>query len=419
MPGLHAVLRKLAPLATIVLVACGGAHKSVPPVGTQPPDGGTSVTPPDTDGGVPPPGDAGAPVVPSLGGLSTGAVVAGHVALNASVPADTSRVDFQLDGTVFATVTAAPFSTTWNSFDTANGAHTLGIRATGAAGVATNSPPTPVTLQNHISHVFVIVMENEDWGAIKGSSAAPYINQVMLAQGAHAERYMNVPGLHPSLPNYLWLESGATQGVADDDVPANHRLATTRHLTTLLNDAGITWKSYQEDVPGTNCPLDYVNQYVPRHDPMVYFTDVTGGLDWNNAYCISHVRPYGELAKDLETNTVPAYSFITPNICNDMHDCGIAAGDAWLSREVPKILGSKAFQEGGALFLTWDESGGSDVPIGLVVMSPMARAGYTNSLSYTHSSTLRSLQEIFGVNAQYLGDAANATDLRDLFKTFP
>jgi phospholipase C len=261
-------------------------------------------------------------------------------------------------------------------------------------------------------------MENTDWRAVKGSAAAPYINRTLLPMGAHAEQYLNVPNLHPSLPNYLWLESGSAQGVADDDVPANHQLGTRQHLVSLLSAAGLSWKAYQEDISGADCPLDYVNRYAPKHNPMVYFTDVNGGANPAAPECIAHVRPYSELASDLAANTVPAYSFITPNLCNDMHDCGIATGDAWLALEVPKILASRAYIEGGALFITWDESAGSNVPIGFIALSPLAKAGYSSQVAFTHSSTLRSLQEIFGVSP-LLGDAARATNLADLFRSFP
>jgi hypothetical protein len=97
----------------------------------------------------------------------------------------------------------------------------------------------------------------------------------------------------------------------------------------------------------------------------------------------------------------------------------IAAGDTWLSQNVPAILGSSAFQNNGALFITWDESEGGDVPIGMIVLSPKAKGGgYSNSIAYTHSSTLRTMEEIFGVQP-LLGDAVNATDLSDLFSSFP
>src|SRR5205807_923332 len=111
--------------------------------------------------------------------------------------------------------------------------------------------------------------------------------------------------------------------------------------------------------------------------------------------------------------------------CDDMHDScsptnnAIRQGDTWLQNTVPAILSSQAYQNGGALFITWDEGEGSDGPIGMIVLSPAARGGgYSNSIPYTHSSMLRTLEEIFGVSLR-LGDAANATDLRDLFSTFP
>jgi hypothetical protein len=73
---------------------------------------------------------------------------------------------------------------------------------------------------------------------------------------------------------------------------------------------------------------------------------------------------------------------------------------------------------GGALFITWDEAGIGDGPIGMIVLSPVGRHGYSNTRRYSHSSTLRTFEEIFGV-APMLGDAANAIDLSDLFSTFP
>ena len=417
----------LRALVLLAAVACGGSksHTGVTQAEPPPPadDGGTTTVtpPPDTDGGTatPPPGsDGGAgavspPAAPSLGGVSAGATVAAQVPLTASVPAGTARVDFLLDGATLATSAAAPFTAVWDTFGAANGAHTLSINAIDGSGAATPSASVGVTVANHINHVFVIVMENHDWSSIKGNSAAPYINDTLLKQGAHAEQYLNVPNLHPSLPNYIWLEAGTNFGITDDSEPPQHPLTSKQHLVTLLENAGVTWKAYQEDIDGSNCPIAYVNDYAPKHDPMVYFTDVNG-----SSRCVQHIRPYGELAADLEADTVPQYSFITPNLCNDMHDCSVGTGDSWLAREVPHILASKAYREGGALFITWDESEGGNVPIGFMVMSPLAKPGYSNTVSYTHSSTLRSIEEIFGVTP-LLGGAATATALADLFKSFP
>src|SRR5579885_2510028 len=136
-----------------------------------------------------------------------------------------------------------------------------------------------------------------------------------------------------------------------------------------------------------------------------------------------NIRPFSELASDLQQQTVARYNFITPNLCDDMHDtcaplnASVKQGDTWLSQNLPMILNSQAHLNGGIVFITWDEGEGGDGPIGMIVLSPDAKGGgYTNTIRYTHSSTLRTLQEIFGVTP-LLGDAANVTDLSDLFKT--
>src|SRR5207248_5131225 len=173
---------------------------------------------------------------------------------------------------------------------------------------------------------------------------------------------------------------------------------------------------------GTTCPLTSIYPYAPKHNPFIYFDDVTNTNDPNSAYCIAHVRPYSELAADLQSNTVAQYVFITPNLCNDTHDScaplnnAILQGDQWLSTEIPRIMNSTAYQSGGAIFITWDEGEGGDGPIGMIVVSPFAKGGgYSNSIHYTHGSALRTFEEIFGVGL--LRDAASQTDLSDLFKT--
>jgi hypothetical protein len=429
-------IRQLAPARTlasffmVVAVACGGSSSnssnnsssgqvSTPVTNNPPasgPDGGTASNPPSD----PPP----ASTTPALTGITNGAVVAGQVSLAAAVPAGTAAVAFQVDGATVATASAAPFAAVWNSFGSANGAHSIVVQAQDSAGSAATSSAVSVTVGNHIKNIFVIVMENHDWSSIKGSASAPYINGTLLALGAHAENYQNVANLHPSLPNYIWLESGNNQGVADDGGPQSH-LLNVPHLTGLMNAAGVTWKSYQEDISGNDCPLNPVNKYFPKHNPALYFSDINGGLNAQSAVCKAHVRPFAELQADLDANTVPSYSFITPNICNDMHDnsgCqstnSIANGDGWLKTVIPNIMASQAYKDGGLILVTWDESEGGNVPIGMIALSPLAKAGYTSNVAYTHSSTLRSIEEIFGLTPM-LGGAANATDLSDMFHSFP
>jgi phosphatidylinositol-3-phosphatase len=282
----------------------------------------------------------------------------------------------------------------------------------------------PSNSRNSSSTIFLIVMENHNWSDIKNNPSAPYINNTLLPMASYAEQYYNPPGNHPSEPNYLWLEAGTNFGINNDADPnANHQ-STSQHLVTLLNNAGISWKSYQEGINGADCPLTDSGEYTPRHNSMVYFDDVTNNNNPDSSYCIAHVRPFAELATDLQHNTQARYNFITPNLCHDMHDtCSplndpVQQGDTWLAQHIPTILNSQAYQNHGIIFITWDEGEGGDGPIGLIVLSNNAKGGgYTNTIHYTHSSTLRTLEEIFGVSP-FLGDAAHSNDLRDLFKTF-
>lgn len=285
-----------------------------------------------------------------------------------------------------------------------------------ASTLAAGMPP--------IQTVFVIMMENYDWSSIKGNTNAPFINGTLLPMASHCEQYYNPPGLHPSEPNYLWLEAGTNFGIFNDSDPSVNHQNTTNHLVTLLNAAGISWKAYQEDISGTVVPLVSVGNYGVWHDPFVFFDDVTGTNNPSYPYGLAHIRPYSELAADLTNNTVARYNFITPNLCDDMHyacsplNNAIRQGDNWLAAAVPMILASKAYQNRGALFIIWDEGATADGPIGMIVLSPLARGnGYWNQIYYTHSSTLRTLQEIFGVTP-LLGDAANASNLADLFIPF-
>jgi len=343
-----------------------------------------------------------------------------------ALPTSTSTTRAPTTTTQRATTTnttpASTTSTTSSTTTSTTQQHTTTTRTT-TSTTLTNGTTTTSTLPA----VFVIVMENQNWSNIAGNPSAPYINNTLLPMASHAEQYYNPPGNHPSEPNYLWLEAGTNFGVRDDNSPANNHQGTTGHLVSLLEAAGVSWKTYQEDISGTVCPVtDYPGQfYVTPHNPFVFFDDVTGSNNRDDSYCIAHVRPYAELATDLGNNTVARYNFITPNVCNDMHgSCAplsdnVKQGDAWLSTEVPGILASQAYAEKGVLFITWDEAATGDGPIGMIVLSPVAKGGgYSNRIHYTHSSTLRTVEEIFGVSP-LLNDAANATDLADLFVTLP
>jgi hypothetical protein len=273
-----------------------------------------------------------------------------------------------------------------------------------------------------VQTVFLIMMENESWAQIGGNTAsAPYINSLLTrADAAYATQYYTPPGNHPSLPNYLWLDAGACFTYCGTDNPpaASPGGIAGQGLHSLLNGAGISWREYAEGIGDGSCPLADSGAYVTRHDPFVYFNDVSGTRS-----CVHNVRSFSDLADDLTYSTTARFNVIIPGVCDDMHDsCAplndpIKQGDAWLQTTLPPILGSSAYAQNGLVLILWDEgTNDSDGPIGLIALSRLTRGnGYAGSVHYTHSSTLRSLEEIFGVGPP-LGDAANAADLSDLFR---
>ena len=282
--------------------------------------------------------------------------------------------------------------------------------------------------------VFLIILENHNWlgsGGISGSPEAPYINNTLLPMAAVANNYFNPPGIHPSLPNYLWLEAGQDFGVHADGPPSQYHQSSHAHLSELLQSTGTPWRAYDESISGTVCPLlpeGAVNNtgaqvYQPRHSPQIYFDDMTNGENQRSPYCIAHVRPFAELGSDLNRGNIGRYNVITPNMCDDGHDtCGgneIAHIDTWLRNKLPIILDSAQYKAGHVtIFITADEAANGDGPIPFLALGGGVKHGYRNEIRYTHSSLLRTLEEIYGVSP-LLGSAAHATDLRDLFTTLP
>jgi len=253
-------------------------------------------------------------------------------------------------------------------------------------------------------HVFVIVMENQEYDSIVGSASAPYINSLVQQYGL-ATNFFGVT--HPSLPDYMALTSGDTYFV--DDCVGCQTAAV--NIADRLEAAGRTWTAYMEDMPAA-CTATDSGLYAAKHNPFVHYSDIVT----NGARCASHVVPFSRFSSDLANGPLANYIWITPNLCNDMHDCSIATGDAWLSRVVPGILQSPAFTANSVLFLTWDEGvtnagGGGHVP--LVVVSPQTPAGLRVNTSSNHYSLLRTIEDAWGLAP--LGQSAGATALSQFF----
>ena len=247
--------------------------------------------------------------------------------------------------------------------------------------------------------VFTIVMENHSRSEILGNKHAPFINQLAKDNAVAAGYHDSF--VHPSMPNYFWMVSGQNFGILDDKDPIKHHLDSRSHIADQLELAGLSWKSYQESM-GEPCGLKSRGRYAAKHNPFVYFDDING---WDGTAfhpekrCNEHVIDFSQLDVDIVKRALPRYVFITPNLDNDMHDGSIARGDAWLAAEVPKLMATDAYKQGGVIFLLWDEGGGtpaSDDPP-FIAISPHADAGKYSYVPYDTSSYLKSVQNILGV----------------------
>jgi hypothetical protein len=322
---------------------------------------------------------------------------------------------------------------------------------------------------------------------ILGNSAAPFINSLITAgnpnaaQVSFATAYYNAGnGVHPSEPNYVWAEAGSDFGFHDDADPsptngntfyddspqpisqliANgfklvfwHRNETP-HLTGQLNAAGIPWKNYQEDLElsasptisaaGTDGPVNRYNgttqyHYAVKHNPMAFFSD--------SAFV--NVYPLAQLFLDLDSNAVGRFNWITPDEYNEAHSAltdgftyhgihytgdqsAMAAADNFLSIVVPVIMASRAYRDNGVIILNWDETEGGDTAsftLPEIIISPLAKGNaYAGKTPMSHSSDLKTIEEIFGLpfaNNPIPADETNveggynyvatANDLGDLF----
>ncbi len=252
-----------------------------------------------------------------------------------------------------------------------------------------------------------IVMENKSYDEVIGSSRAPYINRLAaecgLATNFQAEA-------HPSLPNYVAMTSGSTQGITDDADPGAHRLGAPSIFSLL----GARWRSLEDSMPA-NCAGADAELYAVRHNPATYYTGVADS-------CRARDVPLGA-APDLSA----AFTYITPNLCHDMHPCPstpdssaqTAAGDSWLAGFVPQLLASREYRSGTiAVFLTWDEGEGDSQRIATLVLSPSTPAGARSSRPLNHYSMLRTTQDLLALRP-YLGQAASATSMALDFRLAP
>jgi hypothetical protein len=255
--------------------------------------------------------------------------------------------------------------------------------------------------------VIWIVMENKPASAVLGVPEAPYLDR-LARQCAHAATYFAVS--HPSLPNYLALTSGSTQGVTDDAGPASHPVGGPSVFSEAAA-ARVGWAAYAESMPSA-CFHGDTPLYAVRHNPATYYTSLASS-------CAAHDRPLGSpttgpFVRQLRSGALPGFTFVTPNICDDMHDCGVATGDAWLRAMMNTIVGSRTYAVGRtAVFVTWDEDDGSSSDqVALLAVAPSVRPGTTARGRFGHTALLRTTEAMLGLPVAL---ASSAPDMRRAF----
>jgi phosphatidylinositol-3-phosphatase len=248
----------------------------------------------------------------------------------------------------------------------------------------------------------------ENKAPVVGSSAAPTFTSLASHCGLATDYHAIT---HPSLPNYLAATGGSTFGITDDNPPSSHPLGAAS-IFSQVGAAGRTWRSYEESMPSA-CALSDSGTYAVRHNPAAYFTGI-------RTDCAARDVPMGSTSSgafqsDLVNDRLPAFAFVTPNACNDMHDCSVSTGDAWLKVWLPAILSSPAYGRGRtALIVTFDEDDlTADNLVSTIVVAPSVPAGTTSEQAFDHYSLLRTTEEMLGLGQ--IGNAATASSMRSAF----
>ena len=314
-------------------------------------------------------------------------------------------------GTIFGTPTlAGSFTVTIGVNDSA------GHSASSVFSINIATVPPPSTTP--FGHVIIVVEENTNYSDVIGSSSAPYTNSLANQYGLATKYYADT---HPSIGNYFMLTTGQILTNDDSQTPPSFPIAADNVVRELLV-AGKTWKAYAESIPsvgyvGGDATGPDGGWFYTRHVPLPYMTDVQ-----NSTVQRQNIVPFTQFAVDLANNALPTYSFITPNGCDDAHDCSLTVADNWLKTNIATLISSALFQKDGLLLIVFDESdtdntnGGGQVPA--IVISPFAKHGFKSTTFYQHESILRLTLEGLGVTT-LPSAAASAPKMWEFFTFTP
>lgn len=236
--------------------------------------------------------------------------------------------------------------------------------------------------------VVVIVFENKEFEQVLGGADAPTFGR-LARRYALLGNYRAVA--HPSLPNYLALVSGSTQGITSDCTSCQ---VDAPSLAGALERSGKTWKTYAEGLPDAGFSGASAGRYAKKHNPFLYFADVASRPDR-----LRRIVPLSAFRRDLREGRLPDFSLVVPDLCHDMHDCSVSAGDAWLKAFLRPLLPSPGLRH-GVVFVVFDEGasnkgGGGHVPA--LVLGPLVRPASRTATTVDHYGLLRTIESGWGL----------------------
>lgn len=370
------------------------------------------------------PPSAAVPAI-SITSPASGATVSGTVNVTSSVSATTTSVQYQVDSAnAGAPVTAAPFSLALDTTKLANASHTLTAIASDAAARTAISAAVSITVNNlavstsPFGHVLMVALENTNYSDVVGNPSMPYLNSLANQYGLATQYYSDVLS---SIGAYFVWTTGKILTTDGTLYPRRFPVSADNVVREVLA-AGKTWKQYAESIPsvgylGNDTIGPDGGLYVARHVPLNYLTDVQ-----NSPAELLNVVPFTQFATDLAAGALPNYSFITPNMCDDAHDCSLAISDAWLKTHIDPLVKSALFQKDGLLVIAFDESASDSTHggghVAAVIVSPFSRPAYQSTTFYQGSSILRLMLEGLGIKT-LPGGAATAAAMWEFFTFAP
>jgi hypothetical protein len=252
----------------------------------------------------------------------------------------------------------------------------------------------PVIGIPNFAHIVLIMLENRDYSTVIGPNTQMPLLNTLAQQEVLLSNYFAIT--HPSLPNYIALISGSTQGITSD---CNSCFINNQpNLADLIEASGRTWKSYEESMPSP-CFIGDANPYAQKHDPFLYFDSIR----LNPTRCDQSIVPLTALDGDLANNQLPNFSLIMPNLCNSGHDCSAATADKWVTDMIAKLQASPALGTNSMIIITFDEGSdkstsgccGLSSPAGgqvaVVLITPTALPEFTDNTPYSPYSLLKTI----------------------------